>query len=255
MMGLPKIDAEAPSGQLSLAQRWQITLSALGQRLAGGGRRRAGGQRPPAALADLQNPRLWQAIEPPRGRLAERALQLAQAQQPPWLLNHGLRTYAWGQALAVLGDLQPDGECLFAASVLHDAGLTPAAAQPPDHCFAVRGARYARAALADAGPPPAVHRVAQAIARHLDLQVPLADGVEAHLLQAGASVDVMGRGLARLPSPLRDRVLQAHPRLQMKNELCRCLRHEAQNAPRSRMGLYVRRLGLVDLVQRAPFDE
>ncbi|MCW7536742.1 HD domain-containing protein [Aquabacterium sp. A7-Y] len=211
-------------------------------------------RRPRGELRDIENPKLWKAIEPPTGRLAERAWSLAKASQPEWLQNHGLRTYAWAQALGVIGGLEAHDECLFAASVLHDAGLTPAAATPSEHCFAIRGARYARQALAPVGSE-SVEIVAHAIARHLDLVVPVGDGVEAHLLQAGAAVDVLGQGLARIPPVVREHVLHRHPRQQMKKELCRCMQQVAATAPSTRAGFYVRRIGFINLIERSPFEE
>lgn len=199
--------------------------------------------------------RVWLAIKPPSDPLASTAWSLAHAHQAPWLVNHGLRTYAWGQALAVIGDLRPDTPCLFAAAMLHDAGLTAQAAHPGDHCFALRGARYARAALVGSADARRVENVAQAIARHLDFQVPVRDGVEAHLLQAGAMVDVLGRGLARISPSVRQQVLEAHPRLKMKVELCRCMREQVARSPQSRIGFYARKIGFIELIQRAPFEE
>ena len=144
---------------------------------------------------------------------------------------------------------------MFAACAFHDIGLAPIAATPADHCFALRGARHAARVLRPHGDAVAVRRVADAIARHIDLAVLPSDGVEAHLLHSGAAVDVMGRGLNRLPRPYRDAVLRHHPRLGMKSLLCQCLRREAAAAPGTRMGLYARRLGFVELIERAPFAE
>jgi hypothetical protein len=43
--------------------------------------------------------------------------------------------------------------------------------------------------------------------------------------------------------------------LGFKHAFCKCMQGESQTMPNSRMGLYVRRLGFLDLIRQAPFDE
>jgi hypothetical protein len=250
---IPKIHADHHSGSLDLTQRWRLSVALLLARMARRARsRKRTHQR---VHAELLDPALWNAIEAPHGKLAGRAWELASDHQPAWLLNHGLRTHAWAQAFAVVAGLAPDREGLFAAAMLHDAGLTAAAATPASHCFAVRGARYAAQALDGATEPATLDLVAEAIARHLDLQVDLGDGAEAHLLQAGAMADVLGHRLPQLPLALRTHVLTTHPRLKMKEELCRCMTKEIAAAPHTRMHCYVRRIDFLGLIRQAPFEE
>ncbi len=247
---LPRILADHPTGQLTLLERWRTVTAALLMRTARSRRSNAS-----AAAPAWMTGKLVASMLPPEGSLAQKAWQLAQAHQPEWLNQHTLRTWAFAQALGIVGDLAFDREQLFAAAALHDIGLVPEAATPTDHCFAVRGARYATRTLQAVASKRAVDIVAHAIARHLDLSVEPSDGVEAHLLQAGAMADVLGRGLSRLSTDYRQIVLERHPRAGMKHALCQCMRHEAATAPRSRMGLYVRRIGFVDLIQRAPYED
>jgi hypothetical protein len=235
-------------GRLSLVDRWGIALGVVRTRLAA--RRRSS----PAPIE--LDARALDSIEPPADTVSQAVLRFAADAQPAWLLQHALRTYAWGRLLALNGDWAHEAAVLYAASLLHDIGLTPAAAEPADGCFAVRGAREAQQVLAKAGARTTqAHRVACAIALHLDLAVGLQQGVEAHLLSAGAGLDVLGRRSRELAPALQQAVLARHPRLAMKRELCACLRREARAAPRTRMGLYVGRLGFLDLIARAPFDE
>lgn len=244
--------AKPRDGLLSLGQRWQLTLKLLLARTRGKRRPRRAASAP---TPELHNPALWRSLQPPSGALAMQVWAHASAQQPAWLNNHCLRAYAWGQAVAVMGGLRADAELLFAGAALHDLGLTAIASQPEGHCFAMRGARHARQLLAPLVAAEKAETVAYAIERHLDLRVDLKDGVEAHLLQAGTLMDVVGRGFARVPEAVRSEVLGAHPRLQMKRELCLCMQQQAQAAPHSRAGLYVGRLGFLDLIRRAPFEE
>lgn len=249
---IPRFYGDHPDGALDLSQRLRLTLLLLATRWTA--RRRKSRQTSENA-SELDNPKVWRAIEAPNGRLTDLAWALAREHQPVWLVNHCLRTYAWGQAFGVVAGINPDREALFAASMLHDAGLTPVAAEPPGHCFALRGARYARRTLDGVTDANTVNVVADAIARHLDLQVEVRDGVEAHLLQAGAMADVLGHKLAGLPKSVRQHVLSMHPRVGMKEALCRCLVRESAAAPRSRVACYVKHIDFLSLIRRSPFDE
>jgi len=237
-------------GRLSVSERWRLALAAVATRLA---RRRR--HRSPRQLQDDERALASLALpdDPMAQALTRRAVQL----QPDWLMQHALRAWAWGRLLALKDGLAHDGQTLFCACLLHDLGLTPAAAAPVDGCFAVRGARLALGLMREAGAGE--HQaltVASAIALHLDLRVHVHEaGAEAHLLQAGTAFDVIGSRWHDLAAPLRGRVLAAHPRLDIKQALCACMRREADAAPDTRLGLYTRRLGFLDLIRRAPFDE
>lgn len=244
------------SGMLSLTERWRLTLAAIGSRA----RLRpstpaAGGSSAAQALQRLGLGALTY-IEPPWDALAFAASTAAQALQPQWLTNHAWRSYAWGTLLALEANLEYDKNLFFSACMLHDIGLTAHAAAPSEQCFTLRSARAARAVLQRAGASEAqLHCVAEAITLHMNLEVGTERGVEAHLLQAGAALDVMGQRSQEIPAVLQDAVHRAHPRLGFKNAFCDCVRTEAKALPNSRLGLYVRRLGFVELIQQAPFDE
>ncbi len=249
---MPPFAYDPTHGQLSLLAQWTRVLSAVVPRLRLRHDIRRTAVQVDGVPLDLH---ALERIVPPQDALARHAWELGHNTQPAWLLQHALRTYVWGELLALQGGLRPDHSVLFAACMLHDVGLTPHAASPADHCFAVRGARYARQHLQAHGSGEQRHAVATAICLHLDLKVESSQGLEAHLLQAGAGVDVLGRGLGRIPAPVRDAVLQRHPRLGCKQALCQCMRAEALRAPHTRMGLYARRLGFVELIEKAPFAE
>lgn len=244
--------AQQRGGVLTRGERWSLTLAGIAVKL-----RRAREAAPSPATQALQrlDTQALHHLQPPTDAMARAALSAAEAAQPEWLTQHAWRTYAWGSLLALSDGLQPDRSLFFAAALLHDLGLTPAHAEPRHECFAVRGARSARQLMLQAGATPVqADRVAEAVSLHLNPRVPVSQGVESHLVQAGASFDVFGRRYREVPAPLRDAVLQAHPRLQMKTALCQCLQHQADGAPNTRMGLYVGRFGVTALVAQAPFE-
>ncbi len=241
--------SERRGGVLTRRERWSLLLAGIAARL------QRAKSAPVQALADL-DPAALRHIDPPDDGLARAALKAAESAQEPWLTQHAWRTYAWGSLLGLRDGLHPDRSLFFAAALLHDLGLAAAHAEPRDQCFAVRGARAARQLMLQAGASAMqADRVAEAISFHINLQVPADAGPEAQLVQAGASLDVMGRRYRELAPPLREAVLQRHPRMEMKAALCRCLQHQADTAPNTRMGLYVNRFGFTRLVAQAPFSE
>jgi hypothetical protein len=249
---LPSVRANHHDGRLTLVERWGLTIALLAARARTAilpTRRRS------VLGVELQKSALWESLKHPCGPMAKMAWQLAFSRQPTWLTNHCLRTHAWSQALGAVADLQFDDEILFAAAMLHDAGLTDLARSPSHHCFALRSARFARQALASVAEADRLQAVAESIARHLNFHVDLSDGVEAHLLQAGAMIDVTGRGLSRIPATVRGRVLSLHPRMGMKEKLCECMRLVAEQAPRTRASIYVRHFAFLDLIRSASFEE
>ncbi|MFN7572575.1 MAG: HD domain-containing protein [Betaproteobacteria bacterium] len=250
-MNSPPLAYAHNGGVLSLGERWRLALDAVGTRLALLRTQPATATAAPdwdaGALADLA---------PPTGVAVAAVHALAAQAQPDWLTAHALRTYAWAAALARSGDLSFDRELLFAACLLHDVGLVPAGAEPARECFALRGARYAQAALPPVGWTPArATAVAQAIALHLDVRVAIERGAEAHLLHAGAGVDVLGLRWPEIAAPVRQYVLGQYPRPGFKRALCDCLRPEIRRNPHTRIGVYGRWLGMLSAIRKSPLSD
>lgn len=192
----------------------------------------------------------------PAGSTARCALRWSAECSPPWLHAHVLRTYCWARLLGEAAGLEPEDELLFVASMLHDLGLTDR--YPPDlgECFAFAGARHARKLLVAQGLPAQwAARVADAIALHLEVQVPLRQGVESKLLHDGAGLDVLGLGRRRITSEARRAVLRAYSREGLGAPLAERLRAAARNAPGSRMAFYCRRFDFAGRVARVRLPE
>ena len=67
----------------------------------------------------------------------------AQAESPPWLFNHVMRSWIYGAKLVQRRALAPDAELVAVAVLLHDLGL--ARGGSPDRRFEVVGADLGRA--------------------------------------------------------------------------------------------------------------
>jgi len=96
--------------------------------------------------------------------------------------------------------------------------------------------------------------VAEAITLHMNIKVEALEGPEAHLLTAGAQLDVAGARYWELSTAAREAVLSRHPRISTKQALARLFREEARNNPKTRAALYDRLTGGRHPL-RAPFDD
>jgi hypothetical protein len=213
-------------GQLLRAARARITL-ALARR------------------TDVGQVRLIQA--PPDSAFAREALEAAREVSSEMLLNHCLRTWLWADAVAQIDRIRHDPELLYVSCVLHDLALTPTYWCRTDACFGVEGARAAYERATASGYPHA-DALANAICLHLNVVVPISLGAEAHLLHAGAAMDVIGAGAGRVPAPVRAEVLRRHPRDGFVSQMLALGVRQRASRPRSRIAL-LQRIGFADLMR------
>jgi len=198
------------------------------------------------------------AIRGPDSAAARTAEEHCREVSPPYLVNHCLRTYVWGRLLAAHRGLRPDDELFYVASLLHDLGLTPSYANDPVEapCFAVRGAEGARRIVRQAGwAEPNERRLAEAITLHVNVDVGLEHGVEAHLLNASTALDVTGIRYWELGSSSARAALERFPRLGMKAAIWSAWEAEARRHPDCRGYFLNRYLQFGARVRAAPFPE
>lgn len=192
----------------------------------------------------------------PDSSLTRDALAHAESECAPAIFNHSVRCYAWGALLAEARSLRFDRETLAVAALLHDIelGRTERRDALACACFACAGALAARRYLQrQAVAPKQGDLICDAIALHLNPYVPPAAGAEAHLLNAGAALDVVGAGLSALHADDRARVLAAYPRIGFKRTMCAAMERECAAGPETRAGLLMR-LGFASMIAAAPFD-
>lgn len=191
----------------------------------------------------------------PDTRFVREAAACVEAAAPRWVVAHAFRTSLWGR---LLGDAlgQPfDEELLHVAALLHDLSLVTPGPEDPGGCFAIAGALRARAFAEGRGWPAArCDALAEAIALHMNVEVRLAQGIEAHLLHEGAACDVLGLRLRELSPRAIEAVLAAHPREGFKTLFREAMRQQATRAPRSRVGI-LSRLGFLRRITRSPWND
>jgi len=191
-------------------------------------------------------------LRTPTSALTTTAEQEAARRLSPALLQHSYRTYLFGAAIGHLEQIDVDRELLFAAAMLHDAGLQTLVTGVD---FSLASAAIALEVAETVGLSTAATNVMRnAITLHHSPDVTLAtDGPVAYLLSAGAALDGIGLRSWMLPPGLIDRIVAEHPRLAFKREFASATAAEAAVVPWGRMH-FLRRYGALDLAIRlAPF--
>lgn len=207
---------------------------------------------PPPALS-IATADIGAAITLPDSSLAGAALAECMDGCIPPVVAHCLRTFAWGCLVGVGRKLRFDREALAVACLLHDIELGKVAdrGRTACGCFACASGLHAQAFALRHGRDAAwAAIVGDAIALHLDPMVPLSRGAEAHLLQAGAAIDVIGLGLRAIPPAARATVLSRHPRDGFEDAFVECLEREAASEPNTRAGLLMSR-GFATRIRRS----
>lgn len=186
--------------------------------------------------------------------IATAAASLNLSASPGFLANHSFRSFAWGAWFGRRDAIQFDAGTLWAASVLHDIGLTEVARASA--CFEVDGAEAAAAFLRrHNAPEDTIEIVKRAIVLHMQLAVSLDEGPIAFLLDAGVSCDVSGRRYEELDAGFRDAVLERFPRLDFKRKFTSLIAAEAERKPDCMAATYMTEYGLPQRIVAAPFAE
>lgn len=197
-------------------------------------------------------------VNPPDSQVAKQAALLCREVSPSYLLNHCHRTYLWGHIFAKARAITFDNELLYVAALLHDLGLTKAYAGCAEHaeCFSLDSVQGAGALARQAAwPRERQDALAEAIVMHLNIVVPLRCGAEAHLLQAGAAMDVVGMNAETIGDSTRRAVVRQYPRENSKQAFGERLRAEMEERPGGRICYLHRRLGFGKLIRQSPFSE
>jgi hypothetical protein len=172
---------------------------------------------------------------------------------PAYLLNHSVRAYAWGAAIAAGEGWSYDPQILWTASLMHDLGLTRIPRNTM--CFEVEGAELARRFLDRHGmPAEAADRVAIAIILHMRPAVTLDDGVEAVLLDRSTGLDVRGEGFDLVDS-VRPAVMAAYPRGSFDSRFLTAIAREATMRPSCQSSRLLNQVGLADWMARSPWAQ
>lgn len=148
----------------------------------------------------------------PDSMIARRVTEYIRDIEGDLLFHHSVRVYLWGALKGRREGVSFDAELLYAAAMFHDLGLTEGF-HDSQLRFEVDGANAARDFLRGHGLPHAdLETVWNAIALHTTPGIPEFMRPEIALVQAGAGMDVAGRGFDEYTDAQRVAVLAAAPR-------------------------------------------
>ena len=148
----------------------------------------------------------------PDSKLAREVTQLIRDTESDLLFRHSTRVYFWGALTGARKGLRFDPELLYTAAMFHDVGLTQRYRESQLR-FEVDGANAARDFLRGHGiSDREIEIVWAAVALHTTPGIPECMHPEIALVQAGAGMDVAGRGYEHFTDEQRQAVIAAYPR-------------------------------------------
>jgi hypothetical protein len=156
------------------------------------------------------------ALAIPDSRLAKEAMGILREHSTDLLFNHSVRVFLFAAEQGRQRKIRFDAELLFIAAAFHDLGLIKTFSSENER-FEVDGANAARQFLsAHDVPEDQVQAVWQAIALHTTPGITHHMRSEVALLYTGVGLDVLGRGIDRFPSDLREQIVAKYPRTHFK---------------------------------------
>jgi len=151
-------------------------------------------------------------IKIPDSKLAHEVTEIVRDTESELLFNHSTRVYFWAALTGKRKGLRFDPELLYTGAMFHDIGLTERYRESQLR-FEVDGANAARDFLRSRSIPEAdIKKVWDAIALHTTPGIPEFMDPEIALIQAGAGMDVAGRGCDDFLDEQRKAVIAAYPR-------------------------------------------
>jgi HD domain len=177
----------------------------------------------PSKMSSIPVPlRVLAGVSVPDTSLVSRAIEYARKHSEPYLFNHVMRSWLFAVTLAQLDDTPHDVEVLAVATVLHDIGLSGAVDGPLR--FEVEGANAARAFAREEGiDDRRTQLIWDGVALNSTPSIALYKETEVALCSAGTVLDWAGQGADRLTGDQMAAILEAFPRLDMKQRFTRAV--------------------------------
>jgi hypothetical protein len=214
---------------------------------------------------DAPRTRLIAGVRVPDNLLITEVIGYAQRLSEPYLFNHAMRSWLFSEAIGRMKGIDYDQEVVAIGTILHDIGLT--AAVPGPSRFEVNGADAALSLIKGKGLS---NRRAQLIwdliALNSTPSLALHKEPEVAVGTMGIGLDYGGFGVETLPAGDVERILNAFPRLMMKQRFTETCCRLVTAKPETSYDNFLRDFGerfvpgykpvsTVDLLINAPFDE
>lgn len=209
--------------------------------------------------------RVLAGIVVPDTPIVTRAIEYAREHCEPYLFNHSMRSWLFAEAIAQLKGAPRDLEVMAVTTLLHDIGFSKAFSGPLR--FEVEGANAARAFARDQGM---IENRAQVIwdgvALNSTPSIALHKEGEVSLCTLGIGLDWAGFGYDLLSATQVATIVDAFPRLEMKQRFTRDVCRIVESRPDTTYDNFARDFGerfvpgytrpsIVDFLLNAPFKE
>jgi len=180
-----------------------------------------------------------EGVRIPDSQIAREVTEFIRDTESELLFHHSVRVYFWGAMTGNRKRMIFDPELLYTACMFHDLGLTEQYGDSQIR-FEVDGANAAADFLRSRGIAPGqIEIVWNAVALHTTPGIPEFMRPEIALLQAGAGMDVVGRGFDEFSPVERDAVVAAYPREDaFADGIIEAFYHGMKHRPQSTFGTF-----------------
>lgn len=216
-------------------------------------------------MARAQATRLVAGVLVPDTPVVARAIEYVRENSEAYLFNHVMRSWLFAVSLAQLRQAPYDGEVLAVATLLHDLGLAKAFYGALR--FEVEGANAAREFARREGlDERRAQLIWDGVALNSTPSIGLYKESEIALCTAGIGLDWGGWGYESLDATQVAEIVDAFPRLEMKQRFARDVRAIVETRPATTYDNFARDFGdrfvpgyerpsTVDLLLNSPFSE
>ena len=192
-------------------------------------------------------------------------IEYAQRLSEPYLFNHVMRSWLFAEAIGRIKGIDYDHEVVAIGTILHDIGLTVSVSGP--NRFEVNGADAALSFIkAESLSDRRAQLIWDLIALNSTPSLALHKEPEVAVGTMGIALDYGGFGLEALAADDVQRILDAFPRLKMKQRFAETCCRLVTEKPETSHDNFLRDFGerlvpgykavsTVDFLMNAPFDE
>jgi hypothetical protein len=208
---------------------------------------------------------LLAGVSVPDTPVISRAIEYAREHSEPYLFNHVMRSWLFAVILAQLNQTVHDAEVLAVITLLHDLGLAKAFDGPLR--FEVEGANAARAFARNEGIDDRRGQLIwDGVALNSTPSIALYKETEVALSTAGIALDWGGWGYDKVSEAQVATIVEAFPRLEMKNRFTRAVCCIVETRPATTYDNFAgdfgerfvpgyKRASTVDYLLNSPFKE
>lgn len=216
-------------------------------------------------LRPVATTRRLAGVSVPDTPLISRTIAYAREHSEPYLFNHVMRSWLFAITLAQRNQAVYDEEVLAVATILHDLGLAAAFKGPLR--FEVEGANAARAfARRESIDDRRAQLIWDGVALNSTPSIALYKELEVALSTAGIGLDWGGWGYETLPETRVAEIVDAFPRLDMKERFTHAVCGIVETRPATTYDNFARDFGerfvpgykrpsTVDYLMNSPFKE